>query len=102
MARNGEQWQRDFEQAMGECFSEHVSPPVPYEDASAHECCEPVWAIAGRHMTPRSLVALSDDQIASLSAKIGEWFDSPAPTVEQVRAAISCTLARWPVESLGE
>jgi hypothetical protein len=102
MTRIGEQRRADFEQAVGECFAECVSPPVPFEDVSAHECCEPVWAVAGRHVTPRSLASLTEDQIDSLSKKIGDWFNSPAPAVEQVREAIARTLTRWPIGSLGD
>ena len=102
MTRVGEERRTDFEQAMGECFAECVSPPVPLEDTSAHECCEPVWAVAGRHVTPRCLASLREDQIDSLSKKFGEWFDSPAPAVEQVQEAIARILARWPIGSLGE
>lgn len=52
MAKKGEDWRPDFEQAVGETFGEFVSPPVPFEDASPHECCEVVWAVAGRRVTP--------------------------------------------------
>jgi hypothetical protein len=60
MAKRGEDWGLDFEQALGETFGDHVSPPVPFEDASPHECCEVVWTVAGcddpldqaLHLTP--------------------------------------------------
>ena len=29
MAKAGEDWRPDFEQALGETFGEYVSPPVP-------------------------------------------------------------------------
>jgi hypothetical protein len=102
MARTGEEWRPEFETAMGESFGDVVSPPVPFEDASPHECCEVVWAIAGRKVTPRSLAALTDPQIVALSEKFGEYFESPSPSVETIRLAIARTLARWPVGSLGE
>jgi hypothetical protein len=38
MAKPSKQRRRDFEQALGEMFSELVCPPVPFEAASAHEC----------------------------------------------------------------
>ena len=43
MAKGGEDWRPDFEQALGETFGDYVSPPVPFEDASPHECCEVVY-----------------------------------------------------------
>jgi hypothetical protein len=98
----GEQWRNDFEQAMGETFGEFVSPPVPFEDASPHECCEVVWSVAGHDVTPARLSALTEAQLVTLARKFGEYFASDAPTVEQVKDAIAHTLARWPVGSLGE
>jgi hypothetical protein len=92
MAKKREDWRPDFEQALGETFGDYVSPPVPFEDASPHECCEVVWAVAGRDVTPARLAGLGEDQLSDLAA----------PTVGQVRNAIAHTLARWPVGSLGE
>jgi hypothetical protein len=102
MARTGEDWRPDFEQAMGETFGEAITPPVPFESASAHECCEVIWAQLGNKVTPRSLTQLADEQIAGLSQKFGEYFECNAPPVEKIRDAIARTLARWPIGSLGE
>lgn len=102
MAQTGEHSRMDFEQALGETFSEHVSPPVPFEDASPHECCEVVWAITGRDVTPGRLASLSESQVDALSRRFGEYFESEPPSIERIRAAIDGTLARWPVGSLGE
>jgi hypothetical protein len=87
---------------LGETFGDYVSPPVPFEDASPPECCEVVWAVAGRDVTPARLAALSEKQVSSLARKFGEYFECDSPTVEQVRDAIAHTLARCPVGSLGE
>ena len=95
-------WRPDFEQALGETFGEFVSPPVPFEDASPHECCEVVWHVVGEDVTPATLAALGDAKIAELAKSFGEDFECDPPTVEQIRDAISHTLARWPVGSLGE
>ncbi|MBC8162461.1 MAG: hypothetical protein H7Z42_14720 [Roseiflexaceae bacterium] len=102
MAHASEKWRPDFEQAMGEAFGDFVSPPVPFEDASPHECCEVVWSVVGRGVTPRVLDALTDAQIVALSQEFGEYFGSQAPSVEQIKAAIAQTLGRWPVGSLDE
>ena len=102
MARTGHEWRPDFEQAMGESFGELVCPPIPFEAASAHECCEVVWSIAGYEVTPRSLAGLTDGQIAALSQRFGEYFESQSPSVDKIKEAIARTLARWPVGSLDE
>jgi hypothetical protein len=102
MPQTGEEWRPDFEQAMGEAFGYFVSPPVPFEDASPHECCEVIWSVVGRKVTPRDLAALGDAQIVALSRKFAEYFESQPPNVDKVKDAVACTLARWPVGSLGE
>ncbi len=102
MARTGEDWRPDFEQAMGETFGEAISPPVSFEDASAHECCEVIWACLGSKVTPKSLALLSEEQVVTLSREFGEYFECESPPVEKIKEAIARTLARWPVGSLGE
>jgi hypothetical protein len=102
MARTGEDWRRDFEQAMGETFGEAIVPPVDFESASAHECCEVIWSALGKKVTPGSLTQLTDEQIEMLSRKFGEYFECESPSVEKIREAIERTLARWPPGSLGE
>jgi hypothetical protein len=56
----------------------------------------------GRNVTPRSLAALTDEQIVALVQKFGEYFETESPSVERIKEAIARTLARWPVGSLGE
>ena len=102
MANASENWRPDFEQAMGETFGEFVSPRVPFDDASSHECCEVVWAVVGDSVTPAQLAALTAAEVSALAGKFGEYFECDSPTVEQVKNAIAQTLARWPVGSLGE
>ena len=65
-------WRPDFEQAMGETFGGFVSPPVPFEDASPHECCEVVWQVVGNDVTPDLLAALDDAKVAELAKSFGE------------------------------
>lgn len=95
-------WRPDFEQALGEAFGEHISPPIPFTDASPHECCEVVWRVVGRDVTPASLASLSEIRIVELATAFGLYFDAQAPSTEQVKHAIAATLSRWPVGSLGE
>jgi hypothetical protein len=102
MTKEGEDWRPDFEQAMGETFGDFVSPPIPFEDVSPHECCEVVWEVAGNNVTPTGLAALTEAQVDELSRKFGAHFSCEPPTIEQIKDAIAHTLARWPVGSLGE
>lgn len=90
----------DFEQAMGEEFGHCLSPPLPFEDASAHECCEAIWKVLGNEVGPDRLAVLSEVEVALLASGFGRYFEVENPTAEQVRAAIAETLARWPVGSL--
>jgi len=92
----------DFTVAMGESFSDSICPPLPFDDASPHECYNAIWSVLGRNVTPTSLASLSASQMSALAAGIGAYFESETPTVEQVRDAIARTLRRWPVGSLGE
>jgi hypothetical protein len=100
MTRAGEDWRPEFEQAVGEEFSEAVSPPVPFEDASPHECCEVVWAAFGRDVNPSRLAAVSPAEEKALARRFGTYFECDPPAVEQVRLAIAQTLARWFVGSV--
>ena len=102
MESRGEEWRDDFEQAMGESFGDCVSPPIPFEDASPHECCEVVWSVAGFDVTPTRLARLSTEQVAELARYFGEYFECKPPTAEQIQSAVTQTLARWPPGSLGE
>lgn len=102
MSSSNEQLRLDFEQAMGESFSECLVPPIPFEEASAHECCEVIWAVLGYDVTPARLAALTEAQVGDLARKFSDCFGSELPTVSQIREAIARTLARWPVGSLGE
>ena len=92
-------WRADFETAMGECFGEVVSPPVPFEAASPHECCEVIWEVVGRDVTPADLEALSEMKLQDLATAFGHYFECDAPSVEQIRTGVSRTLARWPADS---
>jgi len=92
----------DFEQALGETFAEHVSPPVPFESATPQECCEVVCSVAGDDVTPARLAQLSEAEVAAIAQEFAEQFECKAPSARKIKAAIAQTLARWPVGSLGE
>jgi hypothetical protein len=92
----------DFEQALGETFAEHVSPPVPFENATAQECGEVVCSALGDDVTPAQLARLSPSELAAIAQEFGEQFECKAPSARKIKAAIAQTLARWPVGSLGE
>ncbi len=102
MAQTNQQDRSDFNQAFGESFGESVSPPIPFENASPHECCEALWAVLGTNITPTQLAQLSPETIAAIAHQFGEYFECEAPTVEQIENAIAQTLFRWPIGSLDE
>jgi hypothetical protein len=66
------------------------------------DCWDIVCQAAGDEVTPARLAALTPADLRRLAAAFGEYFDSAAPSVRQVKAAVSATLARWPIGSLGE
>jgi len=92
----------DFEQAMGEAFSDYVSPPVPFDDASPHECCEVLWQILGNGITPTTLSLLSDRQLDEICVEFGEYFECEPPELIKIKAAVEATLSRWPPGTLEE
>ena len=102
MATAGEEWRADFEQALGESFGDRVCPPVPFESASAHECCEVVWSVAGRDVTPARLAGLPEPQVSELARRFADYFGCEPPAASQVRDAIADALARSPVGSMDE
>lgn len=88
----------DFSQALGESFCEAICPPVPFEDASPHDCYEAVRSSLGATPSPLGLASLTDADVAMVAQKLGTYFESEAPTTNQVREAIRKTLVRWPAE----
>jgi hypothetical protein len=97
MAPVNQQYRSDFNQALGESFGDYVSPPIPFDAASPHECCEALWSVLGTNITPTQLAQLSPETIATIAHQFGEYFECEAPTIEQIQAAIAQTLFRWPI-----
>lgn len=91
--------QLDFLTSMGESFSECVCPPVPFEDASPHECCEVICGVLGEAVSPERLAALDKTKLVLLAKAFGKYFESPAPTTQQIQKAIAATIYRCPVKS---
>jgi len=89
----------DFAQAMGEAFAGAVCPPIPFAEASPHECWEAVRAALGSDVTPARLRDVSEAEVAGLATAFAEWFEASPPSVRQIREGIEATLARWPVPS---
>jgi hypothetical protein len=86
----------DFLQAVGECFADAVCPPVPFEQASAHECREAVELALGHALSPARFRTLDDSEITMLARRFADYFESDAPSVAQIRRAVSALVARWP------
>ncbi|WP_147336837.1 hypothetical protein [Pseudomonas abyssi] len=92
----------DFESAMGEEFGDLVSPPVPFFEASPHECCEAIWKALGDDVTPTMLENLTDSDFQKIAVAFGNWFECEAPPAMQIAEAVARTLSRWPAGSLDE
>lgn len=99
---SGKQTNADFFQAVGESFSDSVSPPVPFDLATSHECFEVLLLVVGKSITPSVLAKLNEDTIKILAEEFGRYFECEAPSFEQVQTAIELSLFRWPVGSLGK
>jgi hypothetical protein len=89
-------YRQDFQQALGEEFGEAISPPVPFEDANPHDCCEVLCTVLGEHVTPARLAAVIDSEITEIARQFGEFFECVPPSPHKIRLAIIKTLARWP------
>jgi hypothetical protein len=91
-------WNSDFEQAMGEEFGVAVSPPVPFEDASAHECCEAVWRALGPEVTPAILASIGTAELERLASAFASYFECERPSHAALERAVTGVLARWPAD----
>ena len=92
----------DFEQSVGETFGDFICPPVPFEDASAHECCEVIKEVFGDGVSSENFASVDDEDIFRLAAAFGRYFDVEPPSAEQVRNAVRQIAKRWPPGSLHE
>ncbi len=93
-----EQAFHDFLGALGEEFTEALSPPVAADLISPQAGYE-VWRRAfGRDPSPALLAALSEPQLARLRIECERYFECAGVSIEQLRRAVSRTLARWPAE----
>lgn len=88
--------QADFEQALGEVFAEAICLPVPFEEASAHECVEAIAGVMGNGLRPERFVGLGDEAIEALGQGFAAWFEGETPSAEQLRSAVARLLRRWP------
>jgi hypothetical protein len=95
-----EQAYSDFLAAMGEEFSNLVSPPVPFFEAAPNECCEAIFLALGDSVTPSCLAKLSNHDFERIAGAFSNWFECEAPPTSQIAEAVARTLTRWPVGSL--
>ena len=45
---------------------------------------------------------LTDEELVTLGQRFAKYFECESPSVEKIKGAITQTLARWPVGSLGD
>jgi hypothetical protein len=86
----------DFVGALGEEFRGALSPPVPGDIITPQDGYEVWWRAFEAAPTPATLAALTDRDVEQLRASCAEYFECPGVSAEQVRVAVSRTLARWP------
>lgn len=84
----------DFIVAIGESFSDNISPPVPGDDASPHECCEVVISVLGGTLDVSDFACITTNQVTALAQRFGEYFDCDCPSDSQIRYAIEALLTR--------
>ncbi|MEM6257129.1 MAG: hypothetical protein AAGI37_02295 [Planctomycetota bacterium] len=92
----------DFLAALGECFGHHICPPVDFEDATPDECCEAVCSFFGSDTTPTMLNEIKILDMIRLADAITDYFECDEVQLDQIDAAITELLKRWPVGSLDE
>jgi hypothetical protein len=97
-----QQQKADWEQAVGECFADAVSPPVPFEQASAHECFEAVAGAFGGDNGWRSPASLSLSDRLALAEAIANWFECDAPRLEQIDRALELLGSCYPDLETGQ
>jgi hypothetical protein len=86
----------DFLAAFGDEFCEAMSTPVPFGSIVPQDSYDVWWRAFGRAPTPSALAAMTTQNLEELRAASVAYFECPAISVEQVRLAVSRTLARWP------
>lgn len=88
-----DQEQADFLTALGEEFASATMPPTP-DDASIHDCCEPVLSVLGKDITPATLARLTAADHAAIAGAFATYFETSAPGTDQIADAIAAVLRR--------
>jgi hypothetical protein len=85
----------DFLSALGEEFSETLSPVVGSENIVPQDGYELFIRVFKQAPNPHFLGALSESQMEQLRADCEKYFECAGVSVEHIREAITRTLARW-------
>jgi|GEM_PF-1507490 len=85
-----------FLTTLGRELSQAISPPVPFDDASAHEAQESVSSVIGSHPTPETLAELTEKQMEEMAVAVGTYFECDTPPAEAMRTAVERILWHWP------
>lgn len=95
-------WRDAFLAALGEELCEQVSPPVPLEYVSSHECLQVVFRVLGREVDPERLTRISSDNLSDLADAFAAYFECAPPAPAAIALAVERTLRRWPPGSENE
>ena len=99
---DSQQRRADFLTAIGEAFGDAVCPPIPEDEASPHQCCDVILTVLGPDISPATFASVTDSEVHALAGAFGSYFETMAPTTQQIRSAISRLLFRRPPGSYGE
>jgi len=88
----------DFLGALGEEFSETLSPVVGSENIVPQDGYELFIRVFKQDPNPQFLRSLSELQMEQLRADCERYFECAGVSAEHVREAITRTLARWPTD----
>jgi hypothetical protein len=85
--------QNEFWTAMGESLAQHISTPVPFEEASPQACLEVIQHLLGYDITPSDLASLTPSELQVLANEFSDFFEVDPPSIPQLERAIADRLA---------
>jgi hypothetical protein len=88
----------DFLSAFGDEFCDALSPAVGRGDLVPQDGFEVFLRVFRREPSPRLLSSLTDGDVERLRLESERHLECEGITPEQIRTAISRTLARWPAD----
>ena len=91
-----DQQRLDFLSAFGEEFCDSLSSTVGMDNIVPQDSYEVILRASGTEPSPEMLSSLSESQVELIRAECARYFECQGITTEQIRIAVSRTLARYP------